>query len=358
MSDRLSSPPPREIEWKTKTTTDKILKIRWRSPYSAHRKYFTPRKTIHNHSQRLFRCSGKIVCQNTNCVFFLTMGKRNKNKFKAHPEKQNNNTIICKFCWEKPHITKCYKQKKKTYNQQRVKVSTHYSTEKHTCKPKLKEEINSDIVDLVQEKQLPLQQATIKHIKKKLELIMVQGITQEQFKSDLQVSCNKATFDHIQKLKKEKQLFVSQNINPWLEFEVYSESLACFNFLQLALRPTINSEDNRIYNSNGVVIMFLTEGEFNTLDLCHSLDQDGENKILRDTPIFMDSTYQEVTGWKTWGIHFYHPLLKRLVTLLTAFIQNERVETFKLIFEKLNEKLQDYTGLFFINKIKKIKKNK
>lgn len=74
-----------------------------------------------------------------------------------------------------------------------------------------------------------------------------------------------------------------------------------------------------------------------------SMDRHGEG-ILNKEYCFMDVKHNRCAGFKTFSIHVYHPLLRRVITLATMECENETTDTLTQFWMLFNEVLQKVSG--------------
>ena len=70
------------------------------------------------------------------------------------------------------------------------------------------------------------------------------------------------------------------------------------------------------------------------------MDRHGDG-VLSNEYCYLDVKHNHCQGFKTFSIHMYHPLLRKIVTLVTMECEDETTQTFKTFW---NEVIQIFSG--------------
>ena len=74
-----------------------------------------------------------------------------------------------------------------------------------------------------------------------------------------------------------------------------------------------------------------------------SMDQSC-NGVLSKEYCFMDIKHSRCIGFKTFSVHVYHPVLRRIVTLATMECEDETTDTLATFWQLFNKVLQEVSG--------------
>ena len=78
------------------------------------------------------------------------------------------------------------------------------------------------------------------------------------------------------------------------------------------------------------------------LNLAHRLDRQTGDYLSTEW-VFFDGSRKRYKGFKTIAVAFYHPLVRKMVKILTIDVKSESTEGFAVMWELLNECLQKLT---------------
>ena len=102
----------------------------------------------------------------------------------------------------------------------------------------------------------------------------------------------------------------------------------------------IYSVNDRKLNKQASYVFKMSKIQAN---LALSMDRDGDG-ILHGEYCFLDVKHNRCAGFKTFSIHVYHPMLRRLVTLVTMECEDETTKTLTKFWLLFNEVLAKVSG--------------
>lgn len=254
--------------------------------------------------RRLAHCKGSYKCFNTNCSFRKQYQRANRAQF----ERREGETV-CKCCGLRASLIACHACKVWEFPRNSKCVYIIHSG-KHTCVPKQRQDASKLKEAFLANPNLRPRQAAIHSAVNALK-------TGKGWEEVIDVTDR---FIDTNKVKNAKQK-VRQEMHPsGINFEAVGELKAkvterdpyyvcCVNDRKL------NGQASYVFKTSKI-----------QASLALSMDKDGEG-VLNNEYCFLDIKHNRCAGFKTFSIHVYHPMLRRLVTLATMECEDETTKT-------------------------------
>ena len=261
------------------------------------------------------------MLQYTHCNYRKQYQGANRTQF----EKESGETV-CKCCGVLAVHIPCPAKKVWEFPRNSNYVTVIHSG-KHTCVPKPKQDSSKLKEAFLENPNLRPRQAAFQYAVNALK-------TGKSWEEVVEVTDR---FINTNKVKNVKQK-VRQDMHPsGFNFEAVGELKG-----RVTKRDPyyIYSVNDRKLNGQASYVFKMSKIQAN---LALSMDRDGDG-ILHGEYCFLDVKHNRCAGFKTFSIHVYHPMLRRLVTLATMECEDETTKTLTKFWLLFNEVLAKVSG--------------
>ena len=265
-------------------------------------------KNLRKGTRKIQTCAGSHLCPNPDCVYTSQFASNNNKYFFTS---KKDGTVKCKFCEEGAVFKACRARKFTEFYDDHTIVK---HTGQHSCPVYAKATLSNDIVEYM--KTFPLAKA--KDIQDDvLRRKLAAGASWEELKEEASQVPDRSNMhkcrapNSIQAVQDLQQEFTKRD-----EFLIY----------------TITN-----YNTTAV---FKTSKFL--LQLACDMDREG-NHFLSNEYAHFDATHGRVKDHATFGLHVYHPVVRKLIRVVSMECSKEDTSAISF-FETLNNAMSEVSG--------------
>ena len=273
---------------------------------------------------KIGNCSGSYECKNDNCPFINTNAERKRNEANWQYVEGRK---VCKHCgvWGTPG--KCNARKMIEYNTQ-LKEVTVYHLGKHTCTPKFKTAYYDKVMG----------EALSKHFKMGPVALKNMQVNEAVANGDIDGAYTIAEQLNTGRLKYLKRKKVKDLCPDTHSFEAVG-----------ILKKSTDKHDPyliyRVNDSNcndGPDLVFKSSKVL--LQMAANMDQSGPQNALQEQVVYFDGTHSRCVGFKTLGLFFLHPGMRKLLRIASMEVRSEGTQNIHWFWKLLNSALREITS--------------
>lgn len=271
--------------------------------------------------RRRANCKGSYKCYNSDCSYQREYKTVNRTQF----EKEGGE-IVCKCCGVHAVHIACYATKVWEFPRNSKLVTVIHSG-KHTCVAVPKQEASKLETTFSDNPDLRPRQAACKSVVNAMKA----GKSWDEVTNITDAFLNTITVKNM----KQK---VRKSMHPaGVNFEAVEQ-----------LKAKVDSRDPYyIYRINDRKLneqeSFVFKTSCTQAKIALSMDRHDEG-ILNKEYCFMDVKHNRCLTFKTFSIHVYHPMLRKIITLATMECEGETTDTLSKFWMLFNEVLQKVSG--------------